>query len=65
MCLNAIFPISLLAHGGVRGRKGVTRKGVKIFGIPRLVEFLDFGLHFRHEGAERALASYKGGKASL
>ena len=27
--------------------------------VPRLVKFLDFGFHFRHEGVERALASYK------
>ena len=43
------------------GMKGVQRqeKRVKISAIPRLVKFLDFGLHFRHEGAERALASCK------
>jgi hypothetical protein len=29
--------------------------------VPSLVEFLDFSLHFRDKGAERALATYKRG----
>lgn len=58
------FPYLPPGPRGCGGRRGGTREGVIIFGVPRLVEFLDFGLHFRHEGAERALASYKGGKAS-
>jgi hypothetical protein len=42
------------------GRGGVTREEGKDLCVPRLVEFLDFGFHFRHERAECALASYRG-----
>ncbi len=40
-------------------RRGVTREDGKYPCVPLLVEFLDFGFHFRHEGADRAFAGYK------
>jgi len=59
------LPPLLAAH---RGAKETERKSNRQRGersrVPLLVEILNFGFHFRHEGAERAFASYKMGEAS-
>ena len=47
------------------GRGIVAREEGKDLCVPRLVELLDFGFHFRHEGAERAFASYKEGEKGI
>ena len=56
---GGLYPLSLspLVRGGgcVRRKAGSDSD----LCVPRLVEFLDLGFHFRHEGVERALASCK------
>jgi hypothetical protein len=59
------LPPLLVEHGGAKetGRVGNRRRG-QTSCVPLLVEILNFGFHFRHEGGERAFSSYKMGEAS-